>query len=336
MTAARLPEPLPTADRILILATDCAAVALVGTVAAIKYDEPAVASALAPATFLAVGAAAGAFAQSLALRARDELYYSLAIGLIAAPIALGVAGYFHRSPRFAGLAVAAVTLADAACRTLATSARRRGAAIGACAAVDGKGYGRARSTARRTLMRALDLGLAIAGTIAFAPVALVTAAVVYASCGRPIIFAQRRVGRDGRPFTMFKFRTMRTDAGDAWARPGDDRLTPVGAFLRRTSLDELPQLLNVLRGEMSLVGPRPEMCEYAQRFERDVPHYSQRHLVRPGITGWAQLHLPRTVQPHDMRLVAAYDNFYVQNNGIVLYVFAIVKTIAEVLTHRAV
>ncbi len=335
MSAVRLPERLPLSDVYAILAGDCIALAAVGVAAVIRRQAPG-AVVLQGATFIAVGAAAGAFSQSFALRARDEAYYSTAVGLLAAPIALGAAAYLHLSLPLAALAVASVAAVDGVCRTIRTAARRRGTATADCLKVDDAGRSRVRSTAHRAIMRGLDLGLALAGGIIAAPASLAIGTLVYASSGNPVIFAQERVGRDGHTFTMFKFRTMRNGSGGAWVQPGDGRLTRIGAFLRRTSLDELPQLLNVVRGEMSLVGPRPEMCEYAARFERDLPHYSQRHLVRPGITGWAQLHLPRNLQPADMSLVAAYDNFYVQHNGVVLYIFAIVKTAAEVLAHRAV
>ena len=131
----------------------------------------------------------------------------------------------------------------------------------------------------------------------------------------PILYRQDRVTWNGAHFTMFKFRTMPVDteanSGPVWSRPGDRRATPLGAFLRRFSLDELPQLFNVLRGEMSLVGPRPERPEFVDQFRRKIPGYMQKHLVKAGITGWAQIHDLRG--DSDLVKRVEYDLFYVEN-----------------------
>lgn len=185
-------------------------------------------------------------------------------------------------------------------------------------------------------IRMLDLLFATIGLVVFFPLMLVIAIVVLCDSGPPALFSQTRVGRDDRSFVMLKFRTMRNGSGAEWARPGDERITRAGAFLRRTSLDELPQLWNVLRGDMSLVGPRPEMREYADRFSKTLPSYSQRHMVRPGVTGWAQLVLPRNFQPDDVASVLPYDLFYVQYVCVYLYMQCLVKTACEILSHRAV
>ncbi len=169
-----------------------------------------------------------------------------------------------------------------------------------------------------------------------APVLAMIAVAVWLDCKTPILFLQERIGRDDRAFTMWKFRTMRANASGQWATPGDERITRTGAFLRRSSLDELPQLWNVLRGDMSLVGPRPEMREYADRFNADLQNYSQRHIVRPGLTGWAQIILPRNLQPSDVPSVLVHDLFYVQNVSVYLYMFCLVKTLCECGTHAAV
>ncbi len=145
------------------------------------------------------------------------------------------------------------------------------------------------------------------------PVMLVAAAAITIESGSPVLFRQERMGENGRPFWILKFRTMRHNAGAQWAKPGDDRITRVGALLRRTSLDELPQLFNVLRGEMSIVGPRPEMVTFAASFSRNVPNYEQRHVVPPGITGWAQLYLRRNLDPSEIPGVLPYDLFYVEH-----------------------
>ncbi|MEW5985871.1 MAG: sugar transferase [Chloroflexota bacterium] len=135
--------------------------------------------------------------------------------------------------------------------------------------------------------RWLDLALAIPAVMLLSPVLAVLAILVYLKHGRPVLFRQQRPGRYGRPFWLYKFRTM-TDTRDAEGHllPDDERLTPFGRWLRATSLDELPELFNVLYGEMSLVGPRPLLMEYLARY---TPSQRRRHKVRPGITGWAQV-----------------------------------------------
>jgi lipopolysaccharide/colanic/teichoic acid biosynthesis glycosyltransferase len=188
----------------------------------------------------------------------------------------------------------------------------------------------------RTVMRAADGALAAIGLVLLSPVILACAIAVYLEDRAAPFFAQARVGLDGHTFVMYKFRTMHPDAGKEWAKRNDNRVTNVGAFLRRTSLDELPQLWNVLRGEMSLVGPRPEMCEYADRFARTIPNYHDRHAIVPGITGWAQIHCDRNFPPDESLNILPYDLFYVANYSIPLYVYCLMKTASEVMTHRAV
>jgi exopolysaccharide biosynthesis polyprenyl glycosylphosphotransferase len=145
----------------------------------------------------------------------------------------------------------------------------------------------------RVLKRAFDLVFGMAGLLVALPPMVAIALTVWATSGRPVLFRQERMGLDGRRFRMLKFRTMQLDAeaqsGPRWAVPGDSRRTRVGAFLRAWSLDELPQLFNVLRGEMSLVGPRPERPSFVEEFRRRVPGYMLRHKMKAGITGWAQI-----------------------------------------------
>ena len=140
---------------------------------------------------------------------------------------------------------------------------------------------------KRELKRSFDLLLTVPGLVLLIPLLLVVAFMISKRLGRPVIFQQVRPGRDGRPFRMYKFRTM-LDLRDKDGRslPDDQRLTPFGRFLRSTSLDELPELWNVLKGEMSLVGPRPLLMEYLDRY---TPEQARRHDVPPGITGWAQI-----------------------------------------------
>jgi exopolysaccharide biosynthesis polyprenyl glycosylphosphotransferase len=170
----------------------------------------------------------------------------------------------------------------------------------------------------------VDRAAAALALIVVLPIMAVAAAAIWISLGRPIFFRQVRVGRDGRPFDMLKFRSMRAKALDdepiefdlppdtaPGGVEGDDRRTRVGAFLRRTSIDELPQLLNVLKGEMSLVGPRPERPEFVGLFEESIYRYSDRHRVKAGITGWAQVNGLRGRTSLADRV--EWDNHYIEN-----------------------
>jgi exopolysaccharide biosynthesis polyprenyl glycosylphosphotransferase len=175
---------------------------------------------------------------------------------------------------------------------------------------------------RFTLKYALDRLVVALALLVIWPVLAAIAIAVWVSLGRPILFRQIRAGVDGKPFAMLKFRTMREGgtADELLQLPediapggveGDDRRTPVGRFLRRTSLDELPQLFNVLRGEMSLVGPRPERPEFVRRFEQSIHRYGERHRVKAGITGWAQIAgLRGNTSLHDR---VEWDNWYIEN-----------------------
>jgi exopolysaccharide biosynthesis polyprenyl glycosylphosphotransferase len=167
-----------------------------------------------------------------------------------------------------------------------------------------------------------DRVIAAVSLVFASPILIGTASAVWISLGRPILYRQRRVGRDGHEFGMLKFRSM-SDGSDDEDFPsllpglapggveGADRRTSVGRFIRRTSLDELPQLINVLRGEMSLVGPRPERPEFTQMFERDVYRYSERLRVKSGMTGWAQVHGLRGQTSLSDRV--EWDNYYIEN-----------------------
>jgi exopolysaccharide biosynthesis polyprenyl glycosylphosphotransferase len=169
---------------------------------------------------------------------------------------------------------------------------------------------------------ALDRVIAALCLVVLSPVLLATALAVWISLGRPLLYRQRRVGLDGQEFAMLKFRSM-SGGGSEDGLPrllpglapggveGIDRRTRVGKFIRRTSLDELPQLVNVLRGEMSIVGPRPERPEFAEVFERDVYRYAERLRVKSGITGWAQVHGLRGQTSLDDRV--EWDNYYIEN-----------------------
>ncbi len=198
---------------------------------------------------------------------------------------------------------------------------------------------RACTPSARLLKRLLDLGLAIPAAILFSPFMAISALAVWLEDGSPILFRQQRVGRGGRSFDILKFRSMKKDAesatGPVWASAGDDRTTKVGAFLRRTSLDELPQLFNVILGDMSVVGPRPERPVFVNEFRRLLPRYDERHLVRPGITGWSQVNMRRVLQPTEAGEKLSYDLFYVEHWSLFMDMSVIFKTAVEFLFHRA-
>ena len=166
---------------------------------------------------------------------------------------------------------------------------------------------------------AAELIIALILATAAAPLVLVAALLVKLTSRGPAFYTQTRIGRNGRLFTIYKIRTMVHDCesltGPRWAMPEDPRVTRVGAILRRTHLDELPQLLNVLRGEMSLIGPRPERPEFVPKLERAIPHYRERLAVRPGITGLAQVHLAPDTDLESVRRKLAFDLFYIRNQN---------------------
>jgi Undecaprenyl-phosphate glucose phosphotransferase len=167
----------------------------------------------------------------------------------------------------------------------------------------------------RVFKRAFDLIFGIPILLILSPVMLAISLLVKISSKGPILYKQGRIGFDGRHFQMLKFRTMKKDAeretGPVWARPNDSRRTAVGAFLRKTSLDELPQLFNVLKGEMSLVGPRPERPNFVEEFRNRVPQYMLRHKIKAGMTGWAQINGLRGNTSLEKRI--EHDLYYIQN-----------------------
>jgi exopolysaccharide biosynthesis polyprenyl glycosylphosphotransferase len=187
----------------------------------------------------------------------------------------------------------------------------------------------------RLVKRAFDLACVVPGLIVLSPIlALVALAVKLTSRG-PVFYAQERVGLDHQPFPMLKFRSMRIDAekaGPGWTVKDDPRRTRIGGFLRRTSLDELPQLFNVLKGDMSLVGPRPERPFYVDQFSKSVDRYLQRHSVLPGLSGWAQVHGWRGDTSIEER--TAFDLYYVENWSLSLDLLILMKTVLELFEHE--
>ncbi|MCD4812989.1 undecaprenyl-phosphate glucose phosphotransferase [bacterium] len=187
----------------------------------------------------------------------------------------------------------------------------------------------------RVSKRMFDLAFTVPGMILIFPVFLFLALIVKLTSPGPVFFKQERVGRGNKSFGVFKFRSMRMDAekesGPVWATKGDARTTKIGSFMRRTSLDELPQLINILKGEMSLVGPRPERPYFVKQFKTSIPRYLDRHKVKAGLTGWAQVHGLRGDTPIEER--TKYDLWYVENWSLVLDLKIIIRTTLEVFHH---
>ena len=182
--------------------------------------------------------------------------------------------------------------------------------------------------------RLLDIIAASVGLLLTAPLMLVIAVAVKLTSPGPVFYLQPRVGQNGRIFTIRKFRSMRVDAeaasGAVWAVANDPRLTSIGGFLRSTRLDELPQLWNVLMDEMSLVGPRPERPEFVNHLEQEIRFYGQRHVVKPGLTGWAQISYPYGSSVHDALQKLQYDLYYLKHMSVALDVFIILATLKTV------
>ena len=197
------------------------------------------------------------------------------------------------------------------------------------------GFQLARMSPYHYLKRLFDLIVSTVALIAFAPVIALIAVLIWLENGRPIIFAQERVGRDEYRFTMYKFRTMKHGSGeeaeDIYTRRGDPRLLRVGRWIRKLRLDELPQLWNVFRGEMSLIGPRPEWTLCSERYEKKIPFYHFRHLVKPGITGWAQVNYPYGDSEADAMEKLKYDLYYIRHYSLKLDAMIALKTVHTML-----
>lgn len=194
---------------------------------------------------------------------------------------------------------------------------------------------RADALPSRAVRRALDLVVASLLLLLLAPLMAMTAVAIRFESPGPVIYRQRRIGLGGRPFTILKFRSMRNDAerdGVAvFARVGDSRTTRIGRFIRRVRIDELPQLVNVLRGEMAVVGPRPERPDFVERYRRVFPSYDLRHEVRPGLTGWAQVNSAYTASDAETREKLSYDLYYVRHRSIALDLAVMVSTVRVIL-----
>lgn len=182
--------------------------------------------------------------------------------------------------------------------------------------------------------RVVDVALGTVLLLACLPVLLIAALVVLVADGRPVLFLQTRVGQFGRHFRLIKLRTMHNDAeehGPSFAAPADPRVTRVGAVLRRLRLDELPQLLNVIRGDMSLVGPRPERPEFVAMLARAIPYYTFRLAVPPGLTGWAQVNLRYAVTEAEHRRKLEYDLYFIRERSVGIYLLTLLRTASVTL-----
>jgi sugar transferase (PEP-CTERM system associated) len=185
--------------------------------------------------------------------------------------------------------------------------------------------------------RVLDVMASVVLLTLTLPVMLLTAVAIKAEDGlrAPVLYRQRRVGQGGRTFDLLKFRSMRVDAeadgSPRWATRGDSRVTRVGAFIRKVRIDELPQVLNVLRGDMSFVGPRPERPEFVRDFEQRIPFYRERHTIKPGITGWAQVCYPYGSSERDAIEKLQYDLYYVKNHSVLFYVVILLLTVEVII-----
>jgi sugar transferase (PEP-CTERM system associated) len=195
--------------------------------------------------------------------------------------------------------------------------------------------GFSRTGSQKVLKRVFDITVSVVMLIATLPVMVLAALAIWHETGRPILYRQKRVGESGRVFEILKFRSMHIEAErdgvPRWAKKDDDRVTRVGRFLRTTRIDELPQLINVLRGDMSFVGPRPERPPFVSELSRKVPFYASRHSVKPGITGWAQIRYPYGASVDDAVQKLQFDLYYVKNHSLFLDLVILLQTTQVVL-----
>ncbi|MEO1029348.1 MAG: exopolysaccharide biosynthesis polyprenyl glycosylphosphotransferase, partial [Pseudomonadota bacterium] len=188
------------------------------------------------------------------------------------------------------------------------------------------------------MKRYIEFCTAIIALVALSPLLLLFALLIRLDSKGPALFKQTRMGYRGRPFTVFKFRSMRVQDENArntntdMTQSDDDRITRIGRFIRKTRIDELPQIWNILRGEMSWIGPRPETLNLSRWYEGEIPFYRYRHVVRPGITGWAQVNQGHVTSVDDVREKLEYDFYYVRHFSIWLDILIVIQTIRVVLT----
>lgn len=194
------------------------------------------------------------------------------------------------------------------------------------------------NTSVRLFKRIIDIICSVIGLLLTLPFLLLVALLIKLDSSGPIFFKQVRVGEKDKNFLLYKFRTMRQDAeqasGAVWAQKDDPRITRIGKFLRKTRIDELPQFYNVLKGDMSFIGPRPERPEFVEKLKTIVPYYSERHFVKPGITGWAQIRYPYGASAEDALEKLRYDLYYIKNMSIILELTVVFETTKVMLFGR--
>jgi sugar transferase (PEP-CTERM system associated) len=195
-----------------------------------------------------------------------------------------------------------------------------------------------KSRTQLVTKRTLDVLVATVGLVLAAPIAAAVVVLIKLTSPGPVLYRQERVGQHGRRFMVLKFRSMRVDAeadtGPVWAQKNDSRVTPIGSFLRRSRLDEIPQLWNALRGDMSMVGPRPERPSFVADLTRQIPFYGQRHVVKPGVTGWAQVRYTYGASVEDALQKLQYDLYYIKNMSVALDIFVMFQTVKTVVMRR--
>jgi sugar transferase (PEP-CTERM system associated) len=198
--------------------------------------------------------------------------------------------------------------------------------------------GRGRQVRLAALTRsAVHRSVALIGMFLSLPLMALTAVLIKIDSRGPVFYKQQRVGKNGRLFTLTKFRSMRIDAensGPVWASKADDRATRVGRIIRKIRVDEIPQFLNILRGEMNFVGPRPERPHFVAQLAKEIPYYEQRHLIAPGLTGWAQIKYPYGASIEEAREKLQYDLFYIKNYSLMLDAIILFETIKIILFGR--
>ena len=184
------------------------------------------------------------------------------------------------------------------------------------------------------IKRVMDIFLSLMLLPIAVPLILLASIFIVIESGMPVLFRQTRTGIHGNDFTLVKLRTMVKDAekdGAQWAQKKDSRITPLGNFLRKTRIDELPQIFNVLNGDMSFIGPRPERPEFNKDLEKQIPHYNLRHIIRPGITGWAQTLYPYGASVEDSRKKLEYELYYIKRYSIWMDFIVVVRTVRTML-----
>ncbi len=199
--------------------------------------------------------------------------------------------------------------------------------------------GRGRSNKIQMFIREiLHRSMGLLGLILSLPIAMITAVLIKIDSSGPVFYRQERIGKNGRKFKVVKFRSMKTDAeidgAPVWASSDDDRVTRVGRVIRKIRIDEIPQFWNIIKGEMSFVGPRPERPHFVNQLAKEIPYYEHRHLLAPGLTGWAQIKYPYGASVEDARQKLQYDLYYIKNQSISLDMVIVFETVKTVLFGR--